>query len=206
MFIKLRKLYDWVLHWGNTPFGPIALFMLSFFEASFFPIPPDVLLIALALGSRKQAFKFALLCSIASILGAMAGYGIGHSLWWDGDSYNAVAHFFFNNIPGFSENLFQRIQLQYEQYGFIIIFTAGFTPIPFKIFTISSGAFNIPFTLFVLASTISRSARFFLVSYLIWRFGNKIKVFIDSYFNLISILFIFVLFASYITIKYFIYY
>ena len=71
MFTILRKLYDWVLHWAKTPYGPIALFVLSFSEASFFPIPPDVLLIALALGSRKQSFKFALICSIASIMGAM---------------------------------------------------------------------------------------------------------------------------------------
>ena len=202
MFLIIRKLYEWVLHWAQTPFGIIALFILSFAEASFFPIPPDILLIALALGCRTHAFKFALICSIGSILGAIAGYGIGHYLWWNGGLYSKIAHFFFNNVPGFTEDLFLRIQSQYEQHGFIIVFTAGFTPIPFKVFTISSGAFNIPMTLFILASALSRSARFFLVSFLIWKFGNTIKVFIDTYFNLITILFVFILIGSYFLINF----
>jgi len=201
MFLILRKLYEWVLHWAQTPYGIIALFTLSFAEASFFPIPPDILLIALALGCRTDALKFALICSIASILGAIAGYGIGHYLWWNGDFYSQIAHFFFNNVPGFTEDLFLKIQSQYEQHGFIIVFTAGFTPIPFKIFTISSGAFNIPMTLFILASAISRSARFFLVSLLIWKFGDKVNLFIDRYFNLLTILLLFILIGSYFIIN-----
>ena len=200
MFLILRKLYKWVLHWAQTPYGIIALFILSFAEASFFPIPPDILLIALALGCRTHSLKFALICSIASILGAIAGYGIGHYLWWNGDIYSEIAHFFFNNVPGFTEDLFLRIQSQYEQHGFLIVFTAGFTPIPFKVFTISSGAFNIPMTLFILASSISRSARFFLISYLIWKYGDKIKGFIDRCFNLLTILLVFILIGSYFLI------
>ena len=138
MFLQLRKLYVWILHWADTPYGVIALFILSFSESFIFPIPPDVLLIALALGCRIHALKFALICSIGSILGAMMGYGIGHYLWWNGDGYTQIAHFFFNHIPGFTELLFQKMQSKYEHYGFFIILTAGFTPIPFKIFTISS--------------------------------------------------------------------
>ena len=202
MFILLRKLYDWVLHWAKTPYGPIALFILSFSEASFFPIPPDVLLIALALGSRKQSFKFALICSIASIMGAMGGYGIGYFLWWNGDGYNAIAHFFFNHVPGFNESIFLDIQKQYDHYGFIIIFTAGFTPIPFKVFTISAGSFNISFPLFLIASTISRSARFFLVSFLIVKYGEKVEGFINRYFNLLTVAFAIILIGSYVLIKF----
>ena len=202
MFLILRKLYEWVLHWAQTPYGVIALFILSFAEASFFPIPPDILLIALALGSRTHAMKFALICSIASILGAIAGYGIGHYLWWNGDCYSEIAHFFFNNVPGFTQDLFLKMQSQYEQHGFIIVFTAGFTPIPFKVFTISSGAFNIPMPLFLVASAISRSARFFLVSFLIWKFGTNIKDFIDRYFNPLSILFVIILIGSYFLINF----
>ena len=201
MFLILRKLYEWVLHWAQTPYGIIALFIISFAEAAFFPIPPDILLIALTLSCRTHALKFALICSIASILGAIAGYGIGHYLWWNGKYYSEIAHFFFNNVPGFTEDLFLRIQSQYDQYGFIIVFTAGFTPIPFKIFTISSGAFNIPMTLFILASAISRSARFFLVSFLIWKFGEKVNYFIDRYFNLLTILVVFTLIGSYFLIN-----
>ena len=154
MFILLRKLYNWVLHWAITPYGLIALFILSFSEASFFPVPPDLLLIALALGKRKKAFKFAFVCSIGSISGGLAGYSIGHFLWWDGGNYNAVANFFFKNIPGFTENLFQQMQNQYNHHGFIIIFSAGFTPIPFKLFTITAGAFDISLSQFLIASTI----------------------------------------------------
>jgi membrane protein YqaA with SNARE-associated domain len=202
MFTVLRKLYNWVLHWAETPYGLFALFILSFSEASFFPVPPDVLLIVLILGRREQALKFAVICSIASIAGGFVGYSIGHFIWWDGTNYNSFANFFFNNIPGFTEALFQKIQNQYNNYGFIIIFTAGFTPIPFKVFTISAGAFDISLPLFLIASTISRSARFFLVSFLIWKYGEKINYFIDRYFNILSILFVIILFGSYFLINF----
>ena len=202
MFTVLRKLYNWVLHWAETPHALLALFILSFSEASFFPVPPDVLLIVLVLGRREQALKFAVICSIASIAGGFVGYSIGHFIWWDGTNYNSFANFFFNNIPGFTEALFQKIQNQYNNYGFIIIFTAGFTPIPFKVFTISAGAFDISLPLFLIASTISRSARFFLVSFLIWKYGEKINYFIDRYFNLLSILFVIILFGSYFLINF----
>ena len=202
MFTLLRKLYNWVLHFAETPYGLPALFILSFSEASFFPVPPDVLLIALSLGYRKKALKFAFICSIGSIAGGLAGYGIGHFLWWSGEDYNVVANFFFNNVPGFTENLFQEIQGYYKKYGFFIIFTAGFTPIPFKVFTISSGALGISLPLFLISSTISRSARFFLVSFLIWKYGEKINYFIDRYFNLLSILFVIILLGSYLLINF----
>ena len=202
MFTVLRKLYNWILHWAKTPYGLLALFILSFSEASFFPVPPDVLLIALALGSREQALKFAFICSIASVAGGLVGYSIGHFVWWDGENYNSIANFFFNNVPGFTEDLFQKIQNQYNHYGFIIIFTAGFTPIPFKVFTISAGAFDISLPLFLIASTISRSARFFLVSFLIWKYGEKINYLIDRYFNLLSIIFVIILFGGYLLINF----
>jgi len=202
MFTSIRKLYDWVLSWADTPYGSIALFLLAFSEASFFPIPPDVLLIALALGRRSKSFKFALICSIASITGGIAGYGIGHFLWWDGDYYNRVAHFFFDNIPSFNEDLFLNIKEQYDIHGFIIIFTAGFTPIPYKLFTITAGAFNISFSSFLIAATISRSARFFLVSFLIRKYGANVKDFIDQYFNLLTIIFLVIFIGGYVLIKY----
>ena len=199
---SIRKLYDWVLKWAETPYGLLALFILAFAESSFFPIPPDILLIALALGARKKSLYFALICSLASITGGLFGYGIGHYLWWEGSGYTRIAYFFFNNIPGFSEQLFNALQSQYDQYGFMIIFTAGFTPIPYKIFTISAGAFDINLLNFLIASTISRSARFFLVSGLIWKFGEPIRSFIDKYFNLLTILFTVLLIGGFILIKY----
>ncbi len=191
-----RKLYDWVLHWANTPYGIPALFILSFAEASFFPIPPDVLLIALAISIPSRALSFAAVCSIASLIGGIAGYGIGWGVW------EVAKDFFFTYIPGFSPQLFGRISEQYEQYNFWIVFTAGFSPIPYKVITISAGVFNINFAIFVLASAVSRTARFFLVAGLIYRYGPSIRKFIERYFNLLSYLFIILLIGGFITIKY----
>jgi membrane protein YqaA with SNARE-associated domain len=199
----IRKLYDWVLHWADTKYGAVALFVLAFAESSFFPIPPDALLIALVLGSQKKAFKFAAICTVASVAGALFGYAIGHFLWWTPtNEFTGIATFFFNNIPSFTPEAFFKIQNMYEQYDFWIIFTAGFTPIPYKIITISSGAFNINIIMFILASVISRGARFFLVAYLIWKFGPQIKTFIDKYFNWLAIVFTVLLIGGFVAIKY----
>jgi len=199
----LRKLYDWVLHWAETPYGPAALFILAFAESSFFPIPPDALLIALVLGSSKKAFRFASICLTASVAGAILGYVIGHYLWWTpSNEFTNIALFFFNNIPGFTETAFFDIQKLYNEYDFWIIFTAGFTPLPYKVITISSGAFNINVIMFLVASIISRGARFFLVSFLIWKFGPRIKEFIDKYFNWVAIAFTVLLIGGFVAIKY----
>jgi len=198
----LRRLYDWILHWAETKYGVPALFLLALAESSFFPIPPDVLLIPLALGARSKAIRFALVCSVASIVGGIAGYGIGYFSWWSGaETYSAVALFFFNHIPGFTEQVFLNIQEKYEIYNFLIVFTAGFTPIPFKIITISAGAFNVNFPMFLLASTVSRSARFFLVALLIRQFGEPITAFIDKYFNVLSIIFTLLLIGGFLMLK-----
>lgn len=198
----LRSLYDWVLKWAETPHGTTALFVLAFAESMIFPIPPDVLLIALALGSRSRALYFALVCSIASLLGGMCGYAIGHFLWLTPDGFTGVAQFFFDTIPGFDVALYEALGQKFEEWGFVIIFTAGFTPIPYKVFTISAGAFDISFGLFLIASAISRSARFFLVAGLIWKYGEPIKAFIDKYFNLLAIGFTVLLIGGFVLIKY----
>ncbi len=192
----LRKLYDWVLHWAETPYGVPALFILSFAESSFFPVPPDVLLIALSIALPQRALYFALVCSIASICGGIAGYGIGWGIW------GIVRDFFFAYVPGFTQQLFEYIREQYEQYNFWVVFTAGFTPIPYKIITVSAGVFNIHFAIFVMASAVSRSARFFIVAGLIYKFGPSIKTFIDKYFNILGYLFIILLIGGFIVIKY----
>ena len=198
----LRRLYDWILHLAETKYGVPALFLLALAESSFFPIPPDVLLIPLALGARSKAIRFALVCSVASIVGGMIGYSIGYFAWWSGaEAYSTVAMFFFNHIPGFSEQVFLNIQEKYEIYNFLIVFTAGFTPIPFKIITISAGAFSVNFPMFLLASTVSRSARFFLVALLIRQFGEPITAFIDKYFNILSIIFTIFLIGGFLVLK-----
>jgi len=184
----LRRTYDWVLGWAKTPYGAIALFLLAFSESSIFPIAPDVLLIVLVLGAKNKAFGYATNCTVGSILGAFLGYGIGYFLWWDADkSFSPLAMFFFEQIPGFTQNVFFEIKTLFEKWDFWIIFIAGFTPIPYKLFTVSGGAFQIDMTMFTLASVIGRGARFFLIAYLLWKFGETIKIFIEKYFNMIAI-------------------
>lgn len=198
----VRKLYDWVLSWAEKPSAMYALFLLGFAESSFFPVPPDVLLIPLVLGFRKKWFKLALILTIGSAAGGAFGYLIGAKLWGFGpDNYTGIANFFYDSIPGFSQNAFETMKDKYDLYGFWVVFTAGFTPIPYKIFTISSGAFNINFLTFIIASFVSRGARFFLVSFLIYKFGEPIKKFINKYFNILAIVFTILLVGGFVLIK-----
>ncbi|MBR2169888.1 MAG: DedA family protein [Alistipes sp.] len=177
-----------VLSWGNSKWGALALFVLAFAESSFFPIPPDVLLIALCLGAVKRSFRFALICLVGSIIGAAGGYAIGYYLWQNtAGEYTALANWFFAHV--FTEESFLQVKGLYDEYDFWIVFTAGFTPLPYKLFTISGGLFKIDLVMFFVASIISRGLRFFLIAGLIWKFGAPIKTFIDKYFNLLAILF-----------------
>ncbi len=199
----LKKMYDWVLKWSETPYGPLALFILAFVESVFFPIPPDILLIALALGSQKKSFLFALNCTIGSFLGAFVGYGLGYYTWIGANGeFTGFANFFFNNIPGFTIGLYESIRQLYNEWDFWVIFTAGFTPIPYKVFTVTAGVFDINLAMFSLASIISRGARFFLVAFLIWKFGPSIKQFIERYFNTLAMGFTGILIGGFVVIKY----
>ena len=199
----LKSLYDWLLKWAETPYAGLVLFLWALAESSFFPIPPDAFLIAMILGAKRKAFKFAAIASIASVIGGILGYSIGYELWWGSDgSFSSVAIFFFEHVPGFTEAQFIKIKELYESWNFWIVFTAGFTPIPYKVITISAGAFNINFLIFVIASTFSRAARFYLVSLLLWYYGESIKNFIDKHFGWLSILFVILLVAGFIGIKY----
>jgi membrane protein YqaA with SNARE-associated domain len=198
----IRRLYDWVLGWADKPSAQIALFILAFAESSFFPVPPDILLIPLVLGFRKKWFKLALIATTASALGGIFGYIIGWKLWWTfSGEFTAVADFFFKIIPGFTREWFYSMQDKYEMYNFWIVFTAGFTPIPYKVITISAGAFHINFVIFLIASVVSRGARFFLISFLIFRFGKPIKTFIDRYFNWLALLLTFLLVLGFLLLK-----
>lgn len=199
----MRKIYDWVLHWADSKYGPLALILLAFAESSFFPIPPDALLIALVLGARTKAFRFATYTTAASVAGAIVGYSIGYFVWWNNPGeFSGLANFFFTNIPGFTEDIFYKVKSMYDEWNFWIVFTAGFTPIPYKVFTISGGAFSINLPMFIIASIISRAGRFFLVAFLIWKFGEQIKGFIDKYFNMLAIAFTVLLIGGFVLIKY----
>ena len=190
----LRRLYDWVLSWAYSPYGTWALFVLAFCESSFFPIPPDVLLIALAVGQPRKALRFALVCSVGSVLGGCLGYLIGWQ-FMAGVGDRIIAFYGLDAKYAY-------IQQLYTTYDAWAIAIAGFTPIPYKVFTISAGAFDISFAVFVLASALSRSARFFIVGALIYRFGPAIQQFIEKYFNTLAVAFTILLVAGFILIKY----
>jgi len=191
----IRRIYDWILHWAETPYGTPALFILAFTESSFFPIPPDVLLIALCLSITKRSFYFALICSIGSVLGGAFGYLIGLT-FMDTIGMKILS------IYGFQEQ-YQYVQHLYMKYDAWAVGIAGFTPIPYKVFTISAGAFKISFNVFIIASAVSRSLRFFLVAGLIYIFGTPIKIFIDKYFNILTVVFTLLLIGGFVIIKYF---
>lgn len=184
----IKRLYDWVLSWSGSRWGWLALFFMALCEASWFPLPPDILLIALCLGATKKSFRFATLCLVGSVIGAALGYTIGYFLWTtpSGEA-TSLANLFYEYI--FSVDSFNNVGALYDRFNFWIVFTAGFTPLPFKLFTIAGGMFHINFVMFIIASIVSRGMRFFLIAWLIWRFGAPIKSFIDKYFNLLATLF-----------------
>lgn len=183
-------LVDWVIGWAQSPAGATALFVLAFAESSFFPIPPDILLIAMAILMPEMAFKLALICAVGSVLGGMFGYLIG----WVGG--RPLLHKLF------SESKIQVVKKAFEKYEVWAIAVAGFTPIPYKIFTLSAGAFEIPFRSFALVSAVSRSARFFLVAGAIYLWGDSVKHLLEKYFNWFSIIFMVLLIGGFVLIKY----
>ena len=174
----LYALLHWVEGWAHTPYGGPALFFIAFAESSFFPIPPDVLLIPLCLGDPSRALWFAAICSAGSVLGGMAGYAIG---------YYGGRPLVYKLFP---DKRVRAVERYYDRYNAWAIGIAGLTPLPYKIFTISGGACAINFKVFVVASVISRSIRFFAVAGLIYYFGEPIKAFIDQYLDILSIAFV----------------
>jgi len=173
----LRSLYDWVLHWSTTPYAMPALCLLALAEASFFPIPPDVLLITMGLAAPRRALYFAFWTTVFSVTGGILGYSIGLIGW------EFLSPWFFSWIPGFTPEAFSHIQNMYQQWDFWVVFTAGFTPVPFKLITITAGTFQINFPLFVTAALLSRGLRFYILSFLIYRYGKNAKQILDRHFN-----------------------
>lgn len=172
----LRKLYFWTLHWADTPYALPALFLLSFAESSFFPIPPDVLLIAMCFATPKKWLNFAFWCTVASVLGGMFGYYIGWGLW------EGVGQQIVRVYRG--EAIMAKVDAWYDQWGFWGVLAAAVTPIPYKVFTIASGVFRFDLLQLVLASVLGRGFRFFAVAGLIRAFGPKVKPFLEKNFEL----------------------
>ena len=192
----VRRLYDWVLSWAETRYGTPALFTLAFLESSVFPVPPDVLQIALSASKPKRAFWYATVSLAGSVLGAFLGFLIGYAFW------SATQSFFFNYVPGFTEELFDKVKGYYGDNAFVAIFTAAFTPIPYKIFTIAAGVCGISLWILFLASILGRGGRFYLVAAFMYFFGPAVTTWIDRYFNLLTIVFTVLLIGGFIVLKY----
>lgn len=191
----IRACYDWTLNWAKTKYANLALFLIAFAESSFFPIPPDVLLVPMVIAERKKWLQIALICSIGSVLGALLGYFIGYQFY---EIIGQKIVDLYNLQPAVDI-----VSAKYHKHAFIAIFTAAFTPIPFKVFTIVAGLCKISITTLIIASAIGRSARFFAVAILIRIFGEKIQYFIEKYFNLLTIIFTILLIGGFFCIKIF---
>jgi membrane protein YqaA with SNARE-associated domain len=189
----LQRMYIRCMEWIQTPAGIWVLFFIAFAESSFFPLPPDIFLIALCVAAPKKSFHFAFVCSAGSVLGGAFGYGLGLAfmdtlgvhildLYQLGDKYEVA----------------QRL---YQEHDALAVAAAGFTPLPYKLFTITAGAFKVNFFTFLLVSLVSRAARFFLVSALIYKFGAPIQYFINKYFNILTIIFLLLLVGGFVLIK-----
>ncbi len=189
----VRRLYNWTLGWSDRPGGTWALFGVSFAESSFFPIPPDLLLMALNIGRPKRSFWFAAVCTVGSTLGAIAGYYIGLLLF---DQVGRPVLEFYG-----ATDSFDRVGNLYRENLVLALGSAAFTPIPFKVFTIAGGAFQVPLLPFAITALFGRAARFFLVSALVYVFGPTIKAFIDKYFNILSIVFLVVLVLGFVVVR-----
>ncbi len=188
----LRALYNWTMNLAAHRRARWGLAIVAFAESSFFPIPPDVVLVPMILAKRSLAWVYALICTLASVAGGAAGYAIGF--------------FFFAQVGepvlafyGYSEQ-FSSFADSYNEQGVWIVLIAGLTPFPFKVITIASGATALNFGVFIAASLAARAARFFAVAALLWWFGKPIRVFIERYFALLSVFFVAVLIGGFLLV------
>jgi membrane protein YqaA with SNARE-associated domain len=191
----IRQIYDRCLLWVQTPYGVWALFLIAVAESSFFPIPPDVFLMVLCISVPSKSFRYAAVCAAGSVIGGAIGYGLGLGFM---DTIGVK----ILELYGLHDK-YEVVQDLYRQYDAFAVGAAGFTPLPYKLFTITAGAFKINFVTFILVSILSRSARFFLVAAFIYKFGAPVRHFIERYFNLLTILFFILLIGGFLVVKIF---
>ena len=171
-----KRLQVWCLQWANTKWGAWALFICAFADASILGLPTPMLFMALVLLDLRNAYKYALIGTLGTLAGAIAGYSIGHFAWLNiNGEFTGVAQFLFNNIPGFSEEGYNKIQILFAKWDFWILFMAAALPLPFKIFSISSGVFDINLIIFCVATLISQGIKFFLLALLTLKLGPEVK-------------------------------
>ena len=190
----LRRLYDWTLDLAAHRNALWALAFVSFVESSVFPIPPDVILIPMVLAARDRAWLIAGVCTIASVAGGIAGYGIGSLLF---DQIGKPILDIYHYSPKFSQ-----FQETYNDWGAWAVFIAGVTPFPYKVITILSGVTNLDITVFTISSVLARGLRFFLVAWLLWQFGAPIRAFIERRLGLLFTLFVVILMGGFVVVKF----
>jgi membrane protein YqaA with SNARE-associated domain len=190
----LRPLYNWTMRLAESRHAVKALGAISFAESSFFPIPPDVVLVPVVLANRDQAFRIAAWCTFTSVLGGMLGYAIGALL------YDSVGHWLIS-LYGYGEKL-EAFRAAYREWGAWIILIKGLTPIPYKLVTIASGLAGYDFRLFVILSVITRGVRFFVIAGLLKYYGEPIRAFIEKRLELVTIIFLVVLVLGFVAVKY----
>ncbi|MCL7489163.1 MAG: VTT domain-containing protein [Desulfobulbaceae bacterium] len=189
----LQRIYIRCMEWIQTPAGIWALFFIAVAESSFFPIPPDVFLIALCISAPAKSFKYAGVCALGSVIGGILGYGLGLGFM---DTLGRP----ILDLYGLQDK-YEVVQDLYRRYDAWAVGAAGFTPLPYKLFTITAGAFKINFPVFVIVSIIARSARFLLVAGLVYKYGAPVQLFIMRYFNLLTFAFLFLLIGGFILLK-----
>jgi membrane protein YqaA with SNARE-associated domain len=171
-----KRLNNWILKWANTKWGVWALFLCAFADSSIIGLPTPILFLALALLNIKKAYKYALFGILGTLAGSIAGYSIGHFAWLDTNGeFTGLAQFMFNNIPGFSEAGYNKIHILYAKWDFWILFIAAALPLPYKIFSISSGVFDINLFIFCFATLISQGIKFFLLALMTIKLGPEVK-------------------------------
>lgn len=190
----LRRLYDWMMRLAGGPKALPALGAVSFAESSFFPIPPDAMLLPMVLARPDRAWRIAMVATIASVLGGIAGYAIGYYL------IETVGRSIIEAY-GYEEK-FDAFRLTYAEWGLWIILIKGLTPIPYKLVTIASGAAAFDFPTFVLASVLTRGARFFLVAGLLRWFGPPIREFVERRLTLVTTVFVVAVVGGFVAVKY----
>ena len=190
----LKKTYNWTLEKAQHKNAKWYLSLISFAESSFFPIPPDILLIPMALASKAKALFYAFICTLFSVLGGILGYAIGYFF------YNSVGIYIveFYHL----ENSFSVFENYYKEFGILIVLGAGITPLPYKFITIASGVFGLNIFMFIVVSIIGRGLRFYLIAIILYFFGERIKLIIDNYFNILTIVFFILLVGSVFIIRF----
>jgi membrane protein YqaA with SNARE-associated domain len=190
----LQRLYDWTISLASRRHATWALAVVSFLESSVFPVPPDALLVPMCLARRDRCWTFALVCTIASVIGGLLGYAIGFYLMETLGGWIVSAYGYGDKIEAF--------QHAYQEWGLWIILIKGLTPIPYKLVTIASGAAHFDLLVFVLASIATRGARFFLVAGLLRRFGPQIRDFLERRLKLVTWAFLIALIGGFIAVTY----